>query len=105
MTQAPDDLLSQLWDDIETVAVHIATCEEEKAELQQEMVCELLTLPPGHTRAWYLSRMGDCARKYYYRTMQDIPLNHAARPVFERRTLYVGGLAELDRISRLRRAA
>lgn len=96
----PCALVDRLKKDIEIVAVHIANDPDAKTELQQEMTCRLLSLPPGQTRAWYLSRIGDHARKYYFRRMMDVPLNHRGRPMLERRTVAVGGLAELDRIHR-----
>ena len=100
LCEQPAKLIKWLRRDIEIVAVHIANDADSKFELQQEMACELLSLPPGQTRAWYLSRVGDHARKYYFRKMQDIPLNHRGRPVLDRRTVCVGGLTELDRLSR-----
>lgn len=98
-------LLARLRRDIEVVAVHIARDSATKEELAQEMACRLLSLPPGQTRAWYLSRVGDHARKYWARTIIDAPISHKGYPILERRTVCVGGLRELDRIHRRQRAA
>ncbi len=85
--------------DIDFLAFNITRAASTRDDLKQEMACLLLTLPPGQTRAWYLSRLGDHARKYWGRRIVDAPLGRNGRPIMERRTTPVGGLAELDRLA------
>ena len=92
--------LESLAKDIDVLAFKISRDRSTKEDLKQEMACCLLALPPGQTRAWYLSRLGDHAKKYFGRSILDAPLGKCGRPILERQTVPVGGLAELDRIHR-----
>jgi len=100
MNMQPDQRFEQLRPDIRILAVHVAKNRATAADLEQEMACHLLTLPPGQTRAWYLSRIGDHAKKYWGRRMVDAPLGPDGRPILKRQTIAVGGLHELDHLLR-----
>ncbi len=98
-TRSTSTRLAELAQGVDVLAFRIAPDRVTKEDLKQEMACFLLTLPPGQTRAWYLSRVGDHARKYLGRRIIDAPLGPQGQPILERRTVAVGGLAELDRIA------
>jgi DNA-directed RNA polymerase specialized sigma24 family protein len=105
MHEEPNERLERLATDLDIVARHLTRDETTRADLVQEMACHLLTLPPGQTRAWYLSRAGDYAKKFLQRRVIDAPLDRRGRPDLTRRTVCVGGLHELDRLHQRRRAA
>jgi len=92
--------LAQLRGGIEILALHVSKDPTIQDDLKQEMAARLLTLPSGQTRAWYLSRLGDHARKYLGRCIIDAPLDRSGRAILDRQTVTVGGLAELDRLWR-----
>ena len=100
MTVDPQTRLNRLGPAIRVLALHLTKDESTTADLEQEMACHLLALPPGHTRAWYLSRVGDHARKYLGRCIVDAPLGPSGWPILARRTVAVGGLHELDHLCR-----
>ncbi|MFH1730713.1 MAG: hypothetical protein ABIF82_03550 [Planctomycetota bacterium] len=95
----------RLMRDMDILAFRLARDPSAKDDLKQEMACHLLTLPPGQTRAWYLSRVGDHAKKHVGRCLIDAPLGPRGRPILERQTVAVGGLRELDHIHRRQRVA
>ncbi len=100
MNTAALNLIRQLDRDIDILAFLVARDHADKLDLKQEMACLLLCLPPGQTRAWYLSRVGDHAKKYLGRHIIDAPLDKSGRPLLDRRTVSVGGLRELGRLCR-----
>jgi len=89
-----------LMRDLDILAFRLARDPSTKDDLKQEMACYLLTLRPGQTRAWYLSQVGDHAKKYVGRSMIDAPLGPDGRPILTRKVICVGGLRELDQIHR-----
>jgi len=71
-----------------------------QADLRQEMWCQLLSLPEGRPRRFYLRTLRRLALRYWGRQILDAPLDGHGAPILERQTAPVGGLAELDRIHR-----
>ena len=85
---------------IHQIALSLTRNEDRLQDFEQEMACHFLTLPPGHTRSWYLTRLCSRVRDYRDRKMIDAPMGDNGRPIPGRRTICVGGLRELDQIHR-----
>lgn len=90
---------------IRVIASALADDAMTREDLLQEMFCELCAMPDGQTRSWYERRLADCARTYWARKIVDAPLGPTGWPDLDRRTVAVGGLAELERIHCAQRAA
>lgn len=86
--------------DIGLIAFGIARDRADFEDLRQEMWCELLTLPTGHPRRFYLAALRRLALRYWGRSIIDAPLDPSGKPALHRRTICVGGLRELDRLCR-----
>ncbi len=91
--------------DLAVIAAGLATDEITREDLRQEMLCCLLTLRPGKSRAFYTKVLARRAFTYWANAILDAPLGPCSRPLLDRQTVAVGGLAELDRIHRRHRAA
>ena len=91
--------------DLAVIACGFAADEVTRQDLRQEMLCHLLTLPPGKSRSFYAKSLTRRAYTYWARAIVDAPLGRCSRPILERKTVAVGGLAELDAIHRRLRAA
>lgn len=106
VTAAHDDTLARkLERDIGRIATRVARNASVRADLRQEMRCYLLTLPPRKSRSFYLRALGIHAFNYWGRVIIDAPLDPTGRPILERQTIAIGGLAELERIHQRQRAA
>jgi len=90
----------ELSNDINRIARQLASDPHSRDDLKQEMRCALLTLPAGKSRSYYLRALANRAFNYWARCLLDAPRDHANRPMLDRRTRCVGGLSELDAISR-----
>ena len=86
--------------DIAMIAGELVRDTPGQADLRQEMWCQLLSLPEGRPRRFYLRTLRRVALRYWGRQILDAPLGRCGRPILERQTVPVGGLAELDRIHR-----
>ena len=91
--------------DIDVIACRFAKDETTRQDLRQEMRCHLLTLPPGKGRTFYFRSLSRQAYTYWAHKVLDAPSGPCGRPILERQTVAVGGLAELERIHRRQRAA
>ena len=97
-TTDSDARIERFRKNIRTLARRMTKDRATAADLEQEMICCLIALPPGQAPAWYLSRVGDHAKKYWGRRIVDAPLDRSGRPILARQTIAVGGLAELNHL-------
>ena len=84
--------------DIDVIACQFARDETTRQDLRQEMRCHLLTLPAGKNRAFYAKSLRRRAYTYWTRRVIDAPLGPGGRPIYERQTVAIGGLRELDHV-------
>ena len=86
--------------DLAVIACQFAGDEVTRRDLRQEMLCHLLTLPPGKSLSFYLKSLTRRAYTYWGHRVLDAPLDGCGRPILGRQTVAMGGLAELARLER-----
>lgn len=101
-SNAPQDVFPapDVRREIDVIAARLSKYEDARLDLRQEMVCHLLALPVGQAKRFYARSLQRHATLYYARVLLDAPMGKNGWPILERKTVPVGGLAELDRIHR-----